>query len=133
MLRPIGDLGVDIGVAGRGVDEPGIVEVGGPELASMVDNSTRSAQGSQILADLRGDNLDVGTGCHEIGGPTGSHRPAADHDHSTTRQPQGQWVGVGRRHTCIPHSVLAVPLHRPARELSPGATGLVHGEQPMDS
>ena len=34
-------------------------------------------------------------------------------------------------HTCNPHSVFALPLQRPARLSSPGATGRVHGQQPM--
>ena len=33
---------------------------------------------------------------------------------------------------CRPHSVLAWPDQRPARLSSPGATGRVHGQQPMD-
>src|SRR2546429_1523870 len=32
---------------------------------------------------------------------------------------------------CSPHSVLPLPLHRPARSGSPGAVGRVHGQQPM--
>ena len=36
-----------------------------------------------------------------------------------------------RAHTCSPHSVLALPLQRPARLSSPGAVGRVHGQQPM--
>jgi hypothetical protein len=47
---------------------------------------------------------------------------------------RGELSGVGchrRAHPCSPHSVLAWPLQRPARLSSPGATGRVHGQQPM--
>ena len=47
---------------------------------------------------------------------------------------RGEFSGVGchrRAHPCSPHSVLAWPLQRPARLSSPGATGRVHGQQPM--
>ena len=44
-------------------------------------------------------------------------------------------IGGERRlenaHVCSPHSVLALPLQRPARLSSPGATGRVHGQHPM--
>ncbi|CAB4731273.1 unannotated protein [freshwater metagenome] len=44
----------------------------------------------------------------------------------------GLGVRGGRvAHTCSPHSVLALPAQRPARLSSPGATGRVHGQQPM--
>lgn len=33
--------------------------------------------------------------------------------------------------TCKPHSVLAAPLHLPARSSSPAATARVQGQQPM--
>ena len=35
--------------------------------------------------------------------------------------------------TCRPHSVLALPAQRPARGSSPGDTGRVHGQQPIDA
>ena len=39
------------------------------------------------------------------------------------------WEGV---QPWRPHSSLPVPAHRPARGSSPAATGLVHGQQPID-
>ncbi len=44
----------------------------------------------------------------------------------------GVVVVVGAAPGCSPHSVLANPAHRPARGSSPGATGRVHGAQPME-
>ena len=41
-------------------------------------------------------------------------------------------LGLEAGHQWIPHSVLAVPAHRPLRGSSPGATRRVHGAQPMD-
>jgi hypothetical protein len=35
-------------------------------------------------------------------------------------------------YSCSPHSVLSSPDQRPARECSPGATGRVQGQQPME-
>ena len=44
----------------------------------------------------------------------------------------GERGGGRRAHRWIPHSVLPVPAQRPARGSSPGATGLVHGAQPIE-
>ena len=38
----------------------------------------------------------------------------------------------GQSHVWIPHSVLVSPAHRPDRGSAPGATGRVHGSQPME-
>lgn len=35
-------------------------------------------------------------------------------------------------YSCNPHSVLSSPDQRPARECSPGATGRVQGQQPIE-
>ena len=52
----------------------------------------------------------------------------------------GEFLGAARSHldltgegsACRPHSVLDWPDQRPARGSSPGATGRVHGQQPID-
>ena len=60
---------------------------------------------------------------------------------SVSRAPGGEsMTEVQRRavierrggHTCNPHSVLALPAQRPPRRSSPGATGRVQGQQPID-
>ena len=41
-------------------------------------------------------------------------------------------ASLALRDVWIPHSVLAVPAHRPARSSSPSGTGCVQGQQPME-
>jgi hypothetical protein len=73
---------------------------------------------SQLVATCVGHDLTVDGGSYAIG-------PGAD----------GEWYGSpnsGAGYSCSPHSVLSSPDQRPARECSPGATGRVQGQQPIE-